>query len=212
MQNTAVDENPIEILTLNLPATDIDVNDYRGSEQNLKSNIPENSTLKNEFNGISYEILTSTVDGIIDYVTLEYNNAIEACKKSNTEPRTLLTFKSAKENTFVTNWLFNELKIVTQVWISLTRVNGTNDFVWADRTKLTPKNDERLFKNWHKCEPNDITTTSWSVDGWGEDCVEMYSSYYPYPLRCDEVANAGQWNDIPCRQIYNMVVCQGKTA
>lgn len=73
------------------------------------------------------------------------------------------------------------------------------------------KNEEELFKNWHKCEPNDITTTSWSVDGWGEDCVEMYSSYYPYPLRCDELAKAGQWNDIPCRQIYNVVVCQGKS-
>lgn len=161
---------------------------------------------------MSYEILTSAIDGTRDYLTLEYDQAVEACTKSNPNSRTLLSVKSTEEKAFVTNWLFNELKIVTQVWISLTRVNGTNDFVWADGTKLTPTNEEKLFKNWHKCEPNDITTTGWSVDGWGEDCVEMYSSYYPYPLRCDEVARAGQWNDIPCTQIYNVVVCQGKRA
>lgn len=137
---------------------------------------------------------------------------MEACNKLNGTANTLLTFKSSEENTFVTNWLFNELKITTQVWIGLTRVSGTNDFIWPDGTKLTSKNEENHFKNWDKCEPNDITTTSWDVTGWGEDCVEMYSSYYPYPVRCDVVAQAGQWNDIPCRQIYNMVVCQGKRA
>lgn len=174
----------------------------------MKSNIPANATLKKEFNGISYEILTSTDNGPRDYVTLAYNEAVEACKKTQPEPQTLLIFKSPKENAFVAEWLFKELKIVTQVWIGLARVNGTNDFIWADGTTLTSKNEEKLFKNWDKCEPNDITTTSWGVDDWGENCVEMYSDYYPYPVRCDEVAKAGQWNDIPCRQIYNMVVCQ----
>ncbi|KAG4069938.1 hypothetical protein HA402_015162 [Bradysia odoriphaga] len=186
----------------------INVSYYRGPKQNLKPNIRKGAALKNYFYGISYEILTTTDDkGIREFLTLDYVQAVKACNN-----RSLLTFKTKKENAFVSNWLFNELKIETQVWIGLTRVNGTNDFVWADGTKLKSKNDEKLFKNWHKCEPNDITTTKWKMYGWGEDCVEMYSSYYPYPRGCDVNAKAGQWNDIPCRQIYNMVVCQEKSS
>jgi len=206
-ETTDIEEQPEGIDSTR--TTDIDVNNYRGPLQNLKSNIPEDALLKKVFNGVAYEILTSKNYGIQDYATLDYNDAFNACKNLPNSG-TLLTFKSAEENAFVANWLFEELKIVTQVWIGLTRVNGTNDFVWADGTALTKKNEEKLFKNWHKCEPNDITTTSWDIEGWGENCVEMYSSYYPYPLRCDELAKAGQWNDIPCEQIHNMVVCQRK--
>ncbi|KAJ6625705.1 Low affinity immunoglobulin epsilon Fc receptor [Pseudolycoriella hygida] len=207
-----IEESPVEIFTPKKEDTDIDVDNYRGPEQNKNSQVIQNATFKREFNGNSYEVLTGTTNGVLNYVTLDYDHAVEACKNVNSEPRTLLTFKSAEENDFIANWLFKELEIVTQVWIGLTRVNGSNDFVWADGTKLTQANEEKLYKNWHKCEPNDITTIGWSVEGWGEDCVEMYSSFYPYPLRCDEAARTGQWNDIPCKQIYNMVVCQGKIA
>lgn len=194
-----------------MPVTDTDTYNYLGHFQRLESSIPENATLKKEFNGKSYEILTTSNHGPLDYLRLEYDHAVEACKKSQPQPRTPLTINSETENTFVSNWLFDELKIESKFWIGLTRVNGTNDFIWVDGTTLTSKNEEKLFKNWHKCEPNDITTTDWNESDWGENCVEMYSSYYPYPLRCDEAAKAGQWNDIPCTRIYNLVVCQGKT-
>ena len=67
-------------------------------------------------------------------------------------------------------------------------------FRWDDNGR--PMN----FTNWHKCEPNGETY---------ENCIEMYSHYYPYPANCYIDAVAGNWNDIPCdTNIKNAIVCK----
>jgi hypothetical protein len=164
---------------------------------NQMPNASNEIDLIKKWNGKKYKVLTTESQGSREYQYADYNGAVLACQASNPKS-TILTITSQEENEFVTNWLFNDLKITSQVWLAMKRIDETCDFIWDSQPDSSAS-----YRHWHKCEPNCFTSNDWP-----ENCVEMYSHIYPYPLRCDVEAKAGDWNDIPCTGISNVIVCK----
>jgi hypothetical protein len=106
--------------------------------------------------------------------TFSYDDAVKACIGSS-----LLTIQTKEEQGFFANFLFNDTKIVDNVWLGLKKEGAI--FKWSDSSKFD-------FSSWLKGNPSNKTDYN---------CVQMLPESNPI----------GQWSDSPCNK-KNIVVCQ----
>lgn len=107
-----------------------------------------------------------------------YEDAKKTCIQ-NDVGTTLLSIHSLEEQNFLSNLLFNTLKVIDNIWIDAK--NTGNIFKWADGSDLS-------FTNWAVGSPRNET---------GYECVQMTS----------DVSSKGKWVNEPCGK-RNLVVCQ----
>ena len=110
-----------------------------------------------------------------------YDNAKSICLSQFIGNPSLIMINSKEEQQFIENLLFDQNKIVEDVWLGAKRNPKTKTFHWDDvsQTNFT-------FENWGKLN-NHVNF----------DCVEMV----PYEQQ------KGKWTDTACNK-KNIVVCQ----
>jgi hypothetical protein len=87
------------------------------------------------------------------------------------------------EQDFITNYVFNQSAVVSNVWFGL-KANEDGDFVWVDDESLP------VYTNWGDGSPENDPA---------RDCVELES-------RLGRVED-GDWKDVPCQR-SNYVLCE----
>jgi microcystin-dependent protein len=128
-----------------------------------------------------------------------YKEAEDICKKERLRtdlytPR-LISIKSATEQEYLTNFVFNTSGVKVNVWIGARRLpeNG-NEFVWNDGSVID-------FDNWVEGSPTKEI---------GRGCVEMQSRL---TRRFSNISDSnlrginGKWRDVTCES-GNYVICQ----
>lgn len=111
-----------------------------------------------------------------------YENAKAICALSDQEAdSSLLMIDSKDEQEFLENYLFNQSKIVENIWLGAKRDNKTKQFYWDDLTK-----PPLTFHKWTKLK-----------DDPENECVEMLADGNEKKF----------WINTPCKK-HNLVVCQ----
>jgi len=96
--------------------------------------------------------------------------------------------KSYEEQTFLSNYIFQQSGVEINVWIGGKRL-GPSKFGWQDGTSYTPF----AYTNWSPNFPSDIS---------GRDCVQMVSRL----TKANDLSD-GLWRDVTCG-LQNYYVCQ----
>lgn len=96
---------------------------------------------------------------------------------------TLISIKSAAEQNYLTNYVFETSGVESNFWIGAKWMPNQNQFVWHDGSFLE-------FTNWAEGSPTNDS---------GKRCVEMQSNI--------ESNFSGKWRDVKCLS-ENYVLCE----
>jgi hypothetical protein len=128
-----------------------------------------------------------------------HKEAEDICKEERLQtdlytPR-LVSIKSATEQEYLTNFVFDKSGVQVSVWIGARRLpENSNEFVWNDGSVID-------FTNWVEGSPTEEI---------GRDCVEMQSRFM---RKFSNISDSnlrginGKWRDVICES-GNYVICQ----
>ena len=110
-----------------------------------------------------------------------YKSAKSICTSQKADHPKLVMIHSKEEQDFIENLLFDEKKVIENVWIGAKFDNETKQFYWDDENQTN-----FTYENWEQLK-----------DGSKHNCVEII------PNGKDK----GKWTNTPCEK-RNVVVCQ----
>ena len=110
-----------------------------------------------------------------------YDNAKTTCLQQESGNPSVIMINSLEEQKFIEKFLFDDNKIVDNIWLGAKRDSKTKKFHWDDVS-----NPSFTYENWGRLNNNNDF-----------ECAEMI----PYGQE------KGKWTDTSCKK-KNLIVCQ----